>query len=297
MKTMKTMYGTTGAAACAAVTLLCVTNAQADWACEKGFRDTTQAERDMITTNLENAKHAMPPAPEGWVIPDGGPVKAMMQICRDGEPAPWTYSYTVYYQRIDDQEARNQMLQAAGEERMADIQAKQPRLDALMARNAALTQQLIDASEKGDFARAEAIGVEMEKISQEFEAILSEGGAEERMQAAEVAAGRDQSMTISIVVNSTTESKISEAEPFAVRQATDAYRWSSASDGSTEEHANILLGQWQRNESGYMQTVPRPGVSEAAAHTISLRITADHSRLDSMIGAIDFDSLMASLAR
>ena len=284
-------------AACATVAVVWMSNVQADRVCEKDYRDTTQAERETITTNLENAKNAMPPAPEGWVIQGDDQVQATTSICRDDESEPWPYQYTRYYQRVDDQDERSQILQAAAGERMADMQAKQPRLDAIMARNTALTQELVDASQKGDFARAEVISVKMDKNNQEYEAVLSEGGIEERMHDAEVAASRDQTMTISIAFNSPTESNMSDAEKLQVRQATDAYHWTSMRDVVEEENATILLGQWRLNDSGFLQTVPRRGAAAWAAHTISIHVTADPGRLGPTIDAIDFDALTASLAR
>lgn len=298
MTTVNTMHCGIGKVACAATALLCVSNAQADGVCIKNYRDTTQAERETITATLDNVKNAMPPAPEGWVILGDDQVQALTSICRDGEREPWPYHYTRYYQRVDDQEARNRILQAAVEERMADMQAKQQRLDAIMARNAALTQELIDASQKGDYARAETIRIEMDSNGQEYQAVMSEGGIEERMHDAEVAASRDQSMTISVAINSSTESPGIGAEAMPLRHDTYAvFRSTSTRDVITEDNAVILLGQWQLNDGGYLQTVPRPGTVASAAHTFSIHVAADPGRFESVIDAIDFDALTASLTR
>ena len=77
------------------VTLLPI--ALADAPCNKGYRDTTAAERARITAALQAAKSALPPAPEGWQLRGGDDISVTTSICQDGEAVPWDYSLSRSY--------------------------------------------------------------------------------------------------------------------------------------------------------------------------------------------------------
>lgn len=102
--------------------------------CVKAYRDTTADERAVMTMVLENALRALPPAPEGWVLAGDDRPYVQPSICRDDEGRPWRYELSRDYQRVDDLDKRNKILEDASARRATAMQAKQPRLDAIMAR-------------------------------------------------------------------------------------------------------------------------------------------------------------------
>jgi len=91
----------------------------------------------------------LPDAPEGWVMQGDDQLSVPTGLCQDY--AIWPYQHTRYYQRVDDQEARDALIRESGERMMADINAKQPRLDAIMAKNVELSQTAVPAGASAPF--------------------------------------------------------------------------------------------------------------------------------------------------
>jgi hypothetical protein len=141
--------------------------AHADAPCDKGYRDTTPAERATMTTVLAAAKKALPAPPAGWMLLGDDNFSVPSSLCRDLEASPWYYEFTRYYQRTDDQEARNKVIADAASKAAADMKLKKPRLDALMAKMTKLSEQQAAAVQKGDMKRAEALGVDSAKVEEE----------------------------------------------------------------------------------------------------------------------------------
>ena len=80
------------------VSLLAIApTALADAPCDKGMRDVAPGERTRISTFLQVAKDALPPAPEGWQIRGDEEFSIPTSICRDIETVPWTYGFTRSY--------------------------------------------------------------------------------------------------------------------------------------------------------------------------------------------------------
>jgi hypothetical protein len=114
---------------------ICASAAYSDGVCVEGYRDTTAAERQTMLGVMEAAKAALPVAPSGWVIGGYEELSAVGSICKDGENTPWSYGFSRTFNRTDDQAAREQALADAGAKIRAAQAARQPRLDALMARS------------------------------------------------------------------------------------------------------------------------------------------------------------------
>ena len=164
------------------------TTAHADGGCAKGWRDVAEGERATMLAVVDTAKKALPPAPEGWVVRGEDSVSMPTTLCIDQEGAPWTYEISRAYYHAAVQEARNQVIASAAADMAAQMEAKQPRLDAVMAKMNALSAEMAAAAAKADYARTEELGTQVQKLSDEYKAILEEGGTTEKMNA--VAAGR-----------------------------------------------------------------------------------------------------------
>jgi hypothetical protein len=285
------------AAACAA--MLGAAGAHADGECYQGFRDSTATERETMTNVIETALHAMPPAPQGWVSIGDETVSVITRLCKDVELTPWRYSVKRSYQRTGGQDERSDAVGAAAEAKSADIKAKQPQLDALMAKNTALSEEAMAAAQKGEFDRLDAINAEIDANVEEYQRIMDEGPVPEQVQAATTEALRDTEMRIEISINPGSEGPDDESRKVSAPAGTQAaFRWNDADPTLKDEHALVLLGQWKpvATAESVFEPVPRANAAPTAAQSISVSITADEKRLDSMIEAMDWKRLAALLA-
>ena len=270
--------------------------AYADSVCVEGFRDTTAAERQTMLGVMETAKAALPTAPEGWVIGGYEELSAVGSICKDGENTPWSYGFSRTFNRTDDQAAREQALADAGAKIRAAQAARQPRLDALMARSQALGAELGTAAQQGDQARVDAINREMEKISRQYEAIAAEGNDPALLESVAKATMEDRTMSIDIRVNPGAISNSDMKKSQAPAGAHSAYRWTTSADGVSEGHAMLLFGAWQPRAQGGVVSQRRGTHSSSAAHAVAVTVAADPARLDSLLTSIDFDAIAATVA-
>jgi hypothetical protein len=277
---------------------LSVATAYADGGCTKGWRDVTAGERAMMATVVEAAKNALPPPPDGWVLSGEDTATMPRSLCVDQESSPWVYEVSRAYYHAAVQEARNDVIAAAAADMSAQMAAKQPRLDALTAKMSALGEELGAAAQKSDFARTEALGKEMEKLSEEYKAILEEGGTTEKMNAAAAEASRDVEMRILVRVNALYEFPPPGARGLqAPGGASSAFHWTERRGDIDEGHALVLLGSWQPKGEGGFQATPPPNAAPPAAQVMSVTVIADDSRLPSTLDAIDFHALAATLSR
>lgn len=282
--------------ACGVAILIAAPAARGDGPCNKGYRDTTPAERATITAVLQAAKKALPPAPTGWVIVGDDQISVATNLCRDYEEAPWNYHFNRYYQRVDDQEARNKIIADAAAAAAAAQKLKQPRLDAAMARIEKISARQVALVQKSDFAGAAAINEEMAKAQADYKKIIDEGDSEEQMNASLARASRDQAININVVVNSDQVVPDASATSFALPQgARAAFQWNTTSGHNTDGHALILLGQWQRIADGSWKRVRHPEMAPTAAQVISITISADPDRLAATIASVDFNGLAAKV--
>ena len=273
-------------------------SAWGDYECVGGHRDTTLAEREAMRIALEAARSAMPAVPEGWVPEGDDSISVMQSLCRDFEQGPWRYGYHRNYQRIDDREARDEILKDAAVAMQDDIAAKQERMDALMARVMELSQQAAAAGEKQDFERVEAVNRQIEAVSGQIEALMAEGDADDNMQAAVAEAGRDISISLSVYFNASRDNPGYEARHWSPAGVPGkAFRWSASRDGVEEESVLILIGDWQAGADGNYEFVPSERLGAAVPQSIAVRVTADPGRIDELVAAIDFGALQGLLAR
>jgi len=277
---------------------LAATKAYGDGYCAKGFRDTTAAERGQAASVLAAAKQALPPPPTGWTTTNDSVDDAPASFCMDQESVPWIYSATRYYQRVDDQEARNKVIMDAAQDYQASLAAKQPRLDAIMAKMTALSQQVAEAAQKNDWARVEELNKEVEKVSTEYKQVLEEGGANEKMEAATARASQDREMIVSVRVNSGFEGLFDTAAPYPVPAGgKSAYRWSEKRGDADEDVVLVLLGEWKPPTGGQLEAVLAPNAAAQTAQVMSVRVSAAANRIVQMVEAIDFNALAATLSK
>lgn len=282
--------------ACAAAMVTAAPIAQGDGPCNRGFRDSTPAERGTMTAVLQIAKNALPAAPAGWVIVGDDQISVTTSLCRDYEGAPWGYNFNRQYQRVDDQEARNKIIADAAAASAAAQKLKQPRLDAAMARMNKLVEKQVALIEKGNLAGAGAMNEEMAKLQDDYKKIIDEGDSQEQLEASLAEASRDQIMYISVGVNSNQVTPDASAKPIPLPPgARAAFRWSTTQGKVTEDHALILLGQWRSAAEGSWKRILHPDMAPTAAQVISILITADPERLAAVIASINVKSLAAKV--
>lgn len=284
--------GIAAVGACAAAAMVFSAVARGDAPCNRGFRDTTAAERGAVTAVLQAAKRALPPAPTGWVIVGDDQISVVSSLCRDYESAPWGYDFNRHYQRVDDQEARNKIIADAAAASAAAFKQKQPRLDAIRAKNEVLVNKQVALVQKGDMAGATALNEQIAALQAQYERIVNEGDSNAQLEAAMAEASRDQHMYISVQVNSNQVKPDNDAAvmpPPAGARA--AFRWSNTQDGVTENHVLMLLGQWRSAADNVWKRVLHPEMAPTAAQVMSISVTADPDRIAGIISAIDVRTL------
>jgi hypothetical protein len=282
--------------ACAAAAMVFSAVARGDAPCNKGYRDTTPAERATMTAVLQAARKALPPAPTGWVIQGEDQISVTTNLCRDSEGAPWRYQFSREYQRVDDQEARNKIIADAAAASQAAFALKQPRIDAIQAKIEALVKKQVALVEKGDMAGATALNEQMATLQEQYKAVMDEGDSQAQFDAAAAKASRDQSMSINVVVNSNQVTPDATAKPIPLPSgARAAFRWDTSRDQVPSENALILVGQWQAIAGGSWKRVLHPSMAPTAAQVMSISVTADPGRIAGIISSIDVASLAAKV--
>ncbi|MEX1994518.1 MAG: hypothetical protein WD929_07645 [Steroidobacteraceae bacterium] len=294
------MRSKTVAAGLVLMSTLCATPAMGDGPCDKGFRDTTAAERASMTRILEAARQALPAAPAGWVLVNDDPPSVPQSLCMDSERRPWPYSYSRTFRRADNQKQAEieAGTRAAADIMRADIAKKQPRLDALQAKSEVLVKLQVAFMEKGDMTRALELNEQMAVLQEEARRIMEEGDAEERSAAIMKEMMRDIEIGISVQVNPGGESPAGDdATAIAVDGSPAmAYRWDSRDDDSHQGGAVVLFGQWRETGNGGRRHAVRGNVPANFAHGVAVRVHADERRLESVIETIDFGALAELVA-
>jgi len=276
-------------------TLLVTSQAHADWECVKGFRDTTDAERSTMTHVLETAKAALPDAPEGWVIGGYEEISVRTSTCMDNEITPWSYGIGRTFNRADNVEEREATARAMAAEMGAAQEAKQPRIDALMAQVQERSAELGKAAEQGDYDRAEALRIEIDELSKQMDSIFNEGDPEAQADAFNAATMQDIEMSISVDVNAGSI-YYPEMQPAATPEhVSRAFRWQVTDSGITRAHALLLIGRWRLGDVGGFETGFSGDESPAVASSVAIHAIADPARLDALIAGIDLGAIAVLL--
>jgi hypothetical protein len=284
---------------CVTAFLVCLacysTHALADGDCDKGYRDTTVAERTTMTNVLTAALAALPAPPTGWALTAEGETRGLQSICRDYDTAPFPYDTSRFFDRVDNLEQRNQKMKAVYDQANAAAATKQPRIDALNAKLEEIAKKLGEAAGKGDFARAEALNKEVDAVNEQLKAVYAENDQTEQVTAAGLESERDTRIHIEVSANSMRESAGEGARPMAKPAGvSSAYRWSDDPKSGTQDHVLLLLGTWKAVENRYEST-PRSGAAPAAPSSLAIRVDADATRMDAIIAAIKIVDLAAML--
>jgi len=276
-------------------TLLLTSQVHADWECVKGFRDTTDAERSTMTQVLETAKAALPGAPDGWIIGGYEEISVRQSTCMDDETTPWSYNISRTYNRTDNVDEREATEQAYAADMQAAQAAKQPRIDALMAKAQALGAEQGTAAARGDFARAEQINLEIDALSKELDRVLDEGDPQAQADALAAATLQDVEMSISVSVNQgAIFDPAMEAAP-APANTRSAFRWQVTDGGITRAHALLLFGRWRPRAAGGVESDFSGDASPAVASAVAIHAIADPGRLDALLAGIDLSAIAALL--
>jgi len=284
--------------ACAVAAAAVAPMAHSDSPCNKGFRDSTPAERATITAVLQTAKKALPPAPAGWVILGDDEISVVKTLCRDYEGAPWSYHFNRNYQRTDDQEARDKIIADAAKASQEAYALKQPRLDAAMANMQKISAKQVALIEKGDMAGAQALNDEIAQSQADYQKILDEGDSQAQFDAAAAKAGHDLTMYIDVQVNANQEVPDASAKSIpSPPGARAAFRWNASSKDVPSDQALILVGPWQSTTGGPWTRVRHPEMPPHAAQVMSIHVTADPDRMAGIIGSIDVKSLAAAVPK
>jgi len=276
-------------------TLLLTSQVHADWECVKGFRDTTDAERSTMTQVLETAKAALPGAPDGWIIGGYEEISVRQSTCMDDETTPWSYNISRTYNRTDNVDEREATEQAYAADMQAAQAAKQPRIDALMAKAQALGAEQGTAAARGDFARAEQINLEIDALSKELDRVLDEGNPQAQADALAAATLQDVEMSISVSVNQgAIFDPAMEAAP-APANTRSAFRWQVTDGGITRAHALLLFGRWRPRAAGGVESDFSGDASPAVASAVAIHVIADPGRLDALLAGIDLGAIAGLL--
>lgn len=273
--------------------------AGADAPCDRGYRDTSAAERATMMRILECVRHTLPPAPQGWMIVNDDPPSVTTSLCMDYERKPWSYGYGLTYRRTDKQPEIDAATRAAADLMQADFAKKKPRLDVLMARTEALSKQQVAFMEKGQMDKALALNEQMAALQEEYKKVADEGDAQARSEAMMNEAMRDIEFSVSVRVNpwGASPAGADTAAITVTGNPVTAYRWNSRSEGSWQGGAQVVYGQWRPTSNGSLGLVARGHVPANAVHAISVNVDADQDRLASVIKAIDFAALVALVPR
>jgi hypothetical protein len=278
----------------AACFTLAVTGLDADEVCDTGFRSPTPDEEAAMQAVLERALGTIPAQIEGWSASTNDALSVNSQ-CKDDAPEPWEYSFYRSFDRTDDREEREAMLKEAGTQYQAARQANQSSTDAIMARIQELSEAAMAAAQAGDYDKVDAINAEIQQASSQMAALMQ--GANADVDAASEEASRDMWIRIEVAVNPGWEQVGYESRPVAAPAgATHAFRWSDTSRGPGDETELVLFGSWRKDGDSYDQ-IARADVAQTVTQAMSVRVTADESRIESVLGAIDFAALARLVSR
>lgn len=272
----------------AALIILAAPSVHADEVCDSGFRHPTPEEETAMQAVLGSALRALPMEYPGWVQSTSEGLNVSSQ-CKDDAPEPWEYSFYRSFDRTDDLEQREAMLREAGTQYQAAREANQSSLDAIMARIQELSQAAVAAAQAGDYTKVDEINVEIEQASAQYAALMQ--GANADADAASEEASRDLWIRIEVAVNPGWEQLGYESRPVTPPAgATHAFRWRDTSRGPSDETELVLFGSWRKDGDSCDQ-LNRPGMAQSVPQAISVSVTADESRVDSVLAGIDFAAL------
>jgi len=283
-------------AGCVIAGVACAFVARADGVCNAGYRTITEPDRAAMVAVLEAGKRALPPAPTGWVIGGYETISVQQSMCGDIWASPWSYQFTRHYNRVDDQASRDARFREAAAKLKAATDAKQPRLDAIMAKMQKLSAQQVAFVQKQDMESATALNEPMAKLQEEYARVASEGDSQQQFEATAVELGKDLEMSVQFTVNDPRQMADARATNFAPPAGTQAAtRWTNEGNGNIQGTALVLVGGWRASAPGEWRVVPRPGVTYNRPHAIAVRVDGDPERLEGMLATIDFKVLAALL--
>jgi hypothetical protein len=290
MLAMKTVY-VTGKFVSVVAALAFAPAGLCDAPCNKGIRDTTPAERARITAALQNAKDALPPAPDGWRIQGDDQFSVPSSLCKDKEETPWQYGFARSYVQVGDYAQREKMMEDGAAAAAASKAKNQARLDALQAQMQQIMQQQMALNQKRDYAGAEKLQPQLEKAQAEYEQLMT--ASLQSVEAAGKEYSRDLEMSVSIQVNAAQRAGPGATPLAKPPGALTAVRWPSENPDATNDSALYLFGNWKREPDGNWQPGTRANVLASGAHAVSVQVSADPERLADVVQQINFAKIAA----
>lgn len=289
MKSMRSRRRLAGLLALAVATPI----ALADAPCYTGFRDVTPAEQARITSALQGAERALPPAPEGWrQVNTDGQFSIPASICRDGETKPWIYGTGRSYTQVSGYASREKIMADAAAAATTTQAKNQSRLDALQNQMMAIMQQQMALNQKQDYAGAEKLQPQLEKAQAEYEKLATASAPD--IDAAGREYERDLHMNVWVQVNAAPQRPAGNAAQLPKPAgAVAAVRWRDQDPAATDDHALVLFGSWKPDPDGGWRPAVRAGVPPSGAHAVSVYVTADRERLADFVQQIDYGKVAA----
>ena len=268
----------------------------ADAPCNKGYRDTTAAERAKMSAVLQTVKDAMPAPSPGWVIGGDETISVPQSLCQDYALVPIDYGFSQLYRQVGDSEQRQKLINDESARQAEAYKKKQPRLEALQAKMEKLVAEQVALIQKGDMAGAEKYSAPIAAIQEEYRQVADEGVDEAAMATIGKEMNRDLELSITVRVNPLTSRAPAEAKPAALATgAKSAYRWHVEDENQSNDHALYYFGSWFKRPDGTLQPMPRKGAPFSAAHGFTIEVIGDPERVTKTLAAIDFAKVAAAL--
>jgi hypothetical protein len=275
---------------------LCLGAAQSD--CTER-RAIPPADRAALAAAMAASLRALPRAPAGWVITNGGETPdAPDSVCAEDVRKPWAYSYTREYSQKAKTAGTDAKVVQAGEALQKESAAKQPRLDALMAKITRLNEQIVSLVQKGDIATAEPLIAQRDKLQEEYERIANASDAKAGFEAAVADQVQDSGFDITIDINLEMEYAGEGASPLPTpRSAQAAFQYHRVAKEEDATVAVVLFGAWRKADNNHWLLAARPGLRLSATHGIAIVVHSAPERAASVLAAIDYPTLAAQIGK
>lgn len=262
-------------------------------------RTILPADRAAMGAVMTASLRALPPAPAGWVITQSDETPDPPKwICIELLRKPWAYSYIRDYRRIEKTPGPDAKVAQASAALQRESAAKQPKLDALMAKITKLNEQLVALVQKGDYAGMQSLTDERDKLQAEYESIANSSDATAGFEAAVAEQNQDSGFNITIDLNADAEYEGEGATLLPTPSgAQTAFQYHFVAKEEDSMIAVVLFGTWHKGDNNRWMLAARPGVRLNAPHGIAVIVRAAPERVASVLASIDIAALAARLGK
>jgi hypothetical protein len=262
-------------------------------------RTILPADRAAMGAVMTASLRALPPAPAGWVITHSDETPDPPKwVCAELVRRPWACSYTRHYSQTAKTSGPDAKVAQSYEALQKDAAAKQPKLDALMAKITKLNEQIVALVQKGDYAGMQPLSEQRDKLQAEYERIANASDATAGFEAAVAEQNQDSGFNITIDLNPDLEYEGEGATLLPTPSgAQTAFQYHYVAKEEDITIAVVLFGTWHKADATRWVIVAKPGVRLSAPHAIAVVIRAAHERVASVLAAIDYSALAAQLGK